>query len=320
MLHANSQICWATEPTSNRSVYTNEYMYKLGRYWSARFGAYPVLWTVAQEVDKNLYGRLTTIDLDLWKNMAKGVTENDAYHHPLTAHMEEVVDTDAGTSSWKNESFHTWWAIQWKGKMNNPSHIKSFWHYDEVKPCILYESGYEHLAVDAETALRQGFIAFQSGLFGYGYGANGIWNDLYNEDDMASFYHMPQQYLNWYEGVNLEGADLLSNWKTFYQSYNWWELEPRFDDKSWAEFYDTQNYAVSSIGNTLYLVYLWKNLDGPVGKLKRLQNNVAYIAQWYNPINDSYFSLGEVTSSNGEYTIPQKPNQDDWMFVLEEKR
>lgn len=317
LLHANSQICWVTDPPLHKTVFTKEYMYKLGRYWSARFGAYPVLWTIAQEVDRNLYGRLTTDDLELWINMAKGLTENDCYHHPLTAHME--TGTTANNSTWGHLDFHQWWAIQWKGKMEEHNRTLSFWNKTDVKPCILYESGYENFDADAMTSLRQGFIAFQSGLFGYGYGANGIWNDLYDENDWGTRYLMPEKYYHWYKGANLEGADLMQNLKSFYQSINWWKLEPRFDNKDWAEFPQTDRYALSSINNTLYLVYFWTELESSPGKLRKLKTDVPYIAKWYNPRDGKYQNIGECLSSNGEYIIPSLPTQGDWMFILEEK-
>lgn len=320
LLHANSQICWVTEPRQHKDVYSIDYMYNLGRYWSARYGAYPVLWTVAQEVDRNLYGSLTDKDLELWICMAKGLTENDSYKHPLTAHMENDGNMTANNSSWGDFDFHQWWAIQWKGAKNVPNRIKTFWYNSKNKPAILYESGYEHLEVDALISLRQGFLAFQSGLYGYGYGANGIWNDLYDNNDWGTRYKMPQKYIHWFNGVNLEGADLLSNLKTFYQSINWWELEPRFDNKDWVDFSNTDNYAVSSIDNTLYVVYLWTDLKTSAGKLKKLKVDEPYIAKWYNPSEGLYYDIGEFISNDGEYTIPPIPKSGDWILVLKEKQ
>ncbi len=46
LVHANAGITWAQDPAQN-AIFTEEYMAKLGRYWAARYGAYPVLWTVA---------------------------------------------------------------------------------------------------------------------------------------------------------------------------------------------------------------------------------------------------------------------------------
>ena len=55
LVNANSSICWALDPSEFREIYTEAYMAKLGKYWAARYGAYPVLWTIAQEIDKNMY-------------------------------------------------------------------------------------------------------------------------------------------------------------------------------------------------------------------------------------------------------------------------
>jgi len=43
LVNANSTIVWALDPSEFPAVYTEAYMSRLGRYWSARFGAYPVI-------------------------------------------------------------------------------------------------------------------------------------------------------------------------------------------------------------------------------------------------------------------------------------
>ena len=96
---------------------------------------------------------------------------------------------------------------------------KSFWNYSPAKPAILYESSYENFYTDAIGAVKAGYIAFQSGLYGYGYGANGVWNDLYDQlgPDCGTSYMLPEKFLRWYDGANLKGATLLKHIKKFYQ-------------------------------------------------------------------------------------------------------
>ena len=102
-------------------------------------------------------------------------------------------------------------------------------------------------------------------------------------------------------------------------SFSWWKLEPRYNDEKWGIFEGSGNYAFSSINNSLYLVYFWENLSPYIGILKKLKNNVSYVAKWYRPCDGSYLSIGEYKSTDGEFKIPDKPSQDDWMFILEEK-
>jgi len=55
LVHANAEICWVGDP-AGFPVFSEELMGRLAKYWIARYGAYPVIWTIAQEIDKNNYG------------------------------------------------------------------------------------------------------------------------------------------------------------------------------------------------------------------------------------------------------------------------
>lgn len=317
LLHANSQICWVGDPSQYRNKYTKEYMYQLGRYWSARYGAYPVLWTVAQEIDKNVYGNLSEQDTELWKSMAKGLTENDDYHHPLSAHMENVEYTNAVKSAWKDKEYHRWWAVQWKGAMTNYEQAKSFWDSTPTKPAILYESGYENLSATDTVALRQGFIAFQSGMFGYGYGANGVWNDIYEANDFGAGYGAKEKYIQWFAGMNLNGGGMSSRLKRFYEKIDWWMLEPRFKDEQWLSVKDMNHVTIASIDNTLYLCYFWGDTL-ETGTLKNLKTGENYEAKWYYPLRDEYVKIRDYHINGTELRIPDRTVREDVMFILKQ--
>lgn len=320
LVHANSQLFWVMEPV-NAPICTNSYMYKLGRYWAARYGAYPVLWTVAQEVDKDMNGRLDEQALVKWRSMSDGLTENDDYHHPLTAHMLNVVNTNTSNSWWGKLPYHSWWGVQWKGEMTDVDSPKNFWEYSHAKPAILYESAYENFSTDATGAVKAGYIAFQSGLYGYGYGANGIWNDLYSysddEYDCGTPYMLPERYVNWYEGANLEGASLLKFMREFYQENEWWKLTPRFDDTSWAEFADTRHTALASNDNERYVVLFFGN-GFETGVLKQLEDGMTYTVKWYNPMTGEYSLYGSIVAKNTQFLMPNKPNAGLWLLVVTE--
>ena len=58
LVNAEAMIVFTMDIPQNPQKYALDYMKLLGRYWAARYGAYPVLWTVAQEVDPHMYGEL----------------------------------------------------------------------------------------------------------------------------------------------------------------------------------------------------------------------------------------------------------------------
>ncbi len=320
LVNANSAFVWALDPV-NFPVYTEAYMARLGKYWCARYGAYPVLWTIAQEIDKNMYKRYDSITIKKWFAAAEAISSNDAYHHPLTAHMENTSATLASDSWWDKKPYHSWWAIQWQGWLNGDitKVAKDFWFHYPVKPSVIYESPYEDFWTDAKGARGVGYMAFQSGMYGYGYGANGVWNDLYSKDppDYGTDYEMPVRYVNWYDGANLPGAAQLSFLKKFYFSLPWWEMVPRFDDTSWAYFPDRGRSLLSTKDQEIYVVYFANHVHAS-GILKNM-SPVVYEASWYNPRNGEYTLIGDVKASNGSWVIPGKPDAEDWLLKVERK-
>jgi len=70
------------------------YLRRVGRYWAARYGAYPVLWTMGQETDGSYDGDAPDLDAK-WQTIAEALSRDDAYHHPLSAHTCNAVAASA---------------------------------------------------------------------------------------------------------------------------------------------------------------------------------------------------------------------------------
>jgi hypothetical protein len=316
LVNANSSICWALDPDEFPDAYSKTYMYKLGRYWAARYGAYPVLWTIAQEIDKNMYKKYDSASIEKWYAVAQAIDDNDGYHHPLTAHMENTDHTVASSSWWGKKSYHAWWSVQWQGQLDVKA-AKNFWLHETTKPSVLYETQYEGFWTDAKGAREAGYKAFQNGMFGYGYGANGVWNDLYskNPPDYGTDYEMPVRFISWYDGANLLGASQLIHLKNFYGSIQWWKLVPRFDDPIWSAFVDKNQSFVATINQETYAVYFTNRVPS-TGELKNLEKDKKYTAKWYNPRNGTYTPIETFSTANGTWTVPDKPDSDDWMLLV----
>ncbi|MBC7510150.1 MAG: DUF4038 domain-containing protein [Ferruginibacter sp.] len=319
LVNANSSICWALDPAEFPASYPEKYMYKLSRYWTARFGAFPVMWTIAQEIDKNMYKKYDSVTINKWFAVGKAIDDNDGYHHPLTAHMENTSHTRAADSWWGDKPYHNWWSIQWQAGINDDlfSVAKNFWNNKTAKPSVLYESAYEGFWTDAKGAREAGYKAFQNGIYGYGYGANGVWNDLYskNPPDYGTDYEMPVRYISWYDGANLPGAQQLSHLKKFYTAIDWWKLIPRFDDTAWSSFVDKNQSFIASEGQKTYVVY-FANKVPSTGELKNLLINKKYSAKWFNTRNGMYTNLKTFTTSTGNWMVPDKPDSEDWILLV----
>ena len=137
LVHANAEFFFSSQMTG-KLCGDNAALRRLSRYWVARFGAYPVMWTLAQEVDNDFYAeRSSSPPYDYrdnpWVRVAQFMHEADCYGHPLSAHQENAVHTSvtgkgvefetvhangggasvfaSDVTAWRTG--HNWWAVQW---------------------------------------------------------------------------------------------------------------------------------------------------------------------------------------------------------------
>lgn len=242
---------------------------KLSRYWVARYSAYPVMWTMAQEIDNDYFwqnangqGHLEWAYVNNpFRYVAEYVGKYDPYKHPLSAHMEHsgfsanntVADSgDPMTSSAFNDiKAHNWYAAQWKSTYNgkeveNIAKIgQNFW--DSSKISINYEGKYWMLATKDFGARAQGWGSLLSGMFGHGWGGQDAWFylDDYGEDAIG-YYGSSSDYLDklaveeiiattWSDSLYSDSAAQMGYMKTFFEETveDWWNLIPRFEDKNY---------------------------------------------------------------------------------------
>jgi Protein of unknown function (DUF4038)/Domain of unknown function (DUF5060)/Putative collagen-binding domain of a collagenase len=318
LVHANAEICWVGDP-AQFPIFTEAYMARLARYWVARYGAYPVIWTIAQEIDKNNYGAYDTTTINRWFAAAQSLVDNDSYRQPVMPHMENTDHTTQSNSWWSSKAFQSGWAVQWQGELTDIGIAKGFWYASPTKPAVLYESAYDHFWTDSRGALGAAYKAFQYGMYGYGYGANGIWNDIYSKPgepgDYGTAYEMPAHYFWWRDGADLPTGDKLAYFKQFYTSLEWWKLVPRFDDNAWGSFADASRSLLSSDGQETYVVFFFGS-ERPTGTLNQMETQSSYVARWFNPRDGTYENIGTITSKGGRWAIPDRPTAEDWVLLV----
>ena len=178
LVHANAQFFF---PTEMKAIEKDDaYLERLSRYWVARYSAYPVFWTLGQEVDDDFYGKFDRNN-NPYVKVCKWLYQYDPYRHPISAHQENaghVTRTGNGknvhASLFQNVPGHTWYAVQWSHPLNVPFNLsvpQNFWNDGQGKPAILYEGKYCYLWTQDFGARAQGWYAYLTGLYGYGYGA-----------------------------------------------------------------------------------------------------------------------------------------------------
>ncbi|MBR2861705.1 MAG: DUF4038 domain-containing protein [Clostridia bacterium] len=344
LVHAHAQVCF---PTFAWNLVDNDKALEvLARYWVARYGAYPVMWTLSQEIDNDFYfergdQQFMTYENNLWVKLAEYIHKYDAYNHPLTGHQEgasfttvtgeSTTDSRAdnnGASVFLSKEVtertgHSWWGAQWSISFLDVPRMhriaKEYWSSNKIG--VMYEGRYCNLWTKDYGARAQGWFAYLSGSFGYGYGAQDIWayksdySTAGNSFDGRDTVTVADKSINWPEAVELESGYQVGYMRQFFEKLEWWKLVPDFDTQNYFESYLGSHYVCATIGNEVYVAYLF-NTNTASGKLEKMDNSATYTIKWFNPRTNEYtlVSSNEKPSASG-YVIPEKPDTNDWVLI-----
>ena len=362
---SDSTACLKTsESVCNKAI--KEYIKLFGqllemltRYWVARYCAYPVMWTLAQECDNDMYDELHPGNLwwnyknNPWVTVAEYIHKYDPYQRPLSGHQESAIWTtitgegayfskksNGGRSVFADEDVsercgHSWWATQWKHPVYKLPHAlsaKEYWNSPKV--AINYEDFYCNLWTNNFGARSRAWISILSGLFGYGYGAADIWlykggfemdRDAVRMDGYSTI-TIAEKNIPWSESVELESAYQVGYMKNFFESFEWWRLVPDFDNKVYfCPEDDATLYACATVDNSIYVIYLYGN-DLKCGMVGNLEGEKEYSFRWYNPRTNEYkeevIIKANTTDLNGKpaYLITSKPDEEDWVALITKKQ
>jgi len=340
LVHANAMLVFPHELVAFERYDDKEYLKKLARYWAARYSAYPVLWTLGQEVDNDFYyvrgdQKRFTKETNPFVILGEALHENDAYKHPLTAHMEfNTTETGAGkdgtcvsTSAFRKAKGHNWYGIQWNKQMDTPLDFGVFKDASLNscgKACILYESRYDCLWTKHFGARAQGWFAYLNGLYGYGYGAIDIWlykstYDIENPtNDGVDIITPEDKQLPWSKSVEFETAYQVNYMREFLTKLCWWKLIPRFDSKTFFIPDGENYYSIASDERDTYVAYFYGR-DYKTGYLTNL-DDAKYTYRWFNPRNGEYGDKRTFEpDAHRMYHIEQKPDKNDWVLLVQKK-
>lgn len=344
LVHANAEFFFTgymTEALAN----DDEKLEYLSRYWVARFGAYPVMWTLAQECDNDFYyergeQKIYGKDTNPWVKIAKFITKYDAYKHPLSAHQENVVYTTVtgrgtdpavkrdyyGRSAFcglSEEYGHNWWAAQWSPSLDCQYYMevpKDYW--ESPKVAINYEGRYAYLWTKDFGSRAQGWISFLSGMYGYGYGAADLWRykSTYNMDSESSdgieTITVEDKNMLWSEAITLPSAYQMGYMKSFLETFDWWNLVPDFDSGEHFTADSGVYFAVATAGDRV-VIYLYDKTTNS-GTVKGLSKGT-YNVSWYNPSTGEYLDKKTVkVTSEGTIKL-ERPTCDDWVVSVSKK-
>ncbi len=350
MTHANAQFFFSTD-FEEKTMNDTEYLEIISRYWVARYGAYPVMWTLGQEIDNDMYyspdktSPIYSFKNNPWLKVAEFMHKYDAYNHPLTGHQEntgQTTVTGKGTGSsatgggislfvsreTTEKTGHDWWGAQWSPSLNsqiNDAAPKDYWASEKI--AVNYESRYCYLWTKDFGARAQGWISYLSGFMGYGYGAIDMWfykssyDTATDSSDGVETVTVADKQTPWSKAIEFESGYQVGYMREFFNTIEWWKLVPDFNDGNAFVADNGTIYTCASNGSDVYVVYLY-NQTTSSGTVCNLVQGATYTAKWFNPRTNEYTEIGSVTADttdkNGApaYTAPAKPDANDWVLLL----
>ncbi len=329
-VHANSQFGW---PTNLMDAYfggkiTDTELEKLSRYWVARYGAYPVMWTTTQEGDNDYYGErgdsAATPETNPWLKVFAYVQKHDAYDHPATCHQEEWSYTRVENSAFNKMEGYSWYAAQYNTPFKSApdwERLREYWNNPGSLPVVNYEGRYDHLWTGTYGARAQGWMAFMNGQVGYGYGVQPLWaiwasgtmsETWVGADEWGEF----EQDFTWLEALRTEAGEQVTYMKDYLSAYEWWRLTPCFD-RSYFFVPGRTPCVVSHIDSDLYIGYCYGtyNKKEQLGRLTAMKNG-DYEVTWFNCRTGEYEAPMTVTVTDGTYKLPARPADGDWAISV----
>ncbi|MGN6762630.1 MAG: apiosidase-like domain-containing protein [Leifsonia sp.] len=296
---------------------------RLARYVVARYGAYPVVWTLGGEVAG--YDAARRADrIAAWRDVALAIRDIDDYHHPISAHLTNERPI---AGYYQDEDWLTLTLNQLgHGDLDmDPSHWTEHLRRSPGRPLVEGESFYEGLISVEATGRRQvtdvmmrqvAYRAIQSGCCGYSYGAQGCWNAAWDQSEAESSWGS----LPWYEGVDLPGGQQLGYLRQLYESLPWTALRPADHaftaDSGINETFYPPSVAADDSTSTVVIHFGETYRPDEGGGLLQNLPQAAYRLEWFDPRTGERSTVAaEAAPVDGRLPVPPPPSPEDWVLV-----
>ena len=305
-----------------------EHQKHLARYIIARYGALPVVWTLSGEVAGYFPGKPRETAIKGWREVAKYVEKMDGYGTLQTAHYtnERPFADYYYDESWfdfvLNQAGHGDFPI-------NPSWYRAYRKEHGTKPFIEGESLYEYCSTLEENGTRLctdamlrrvAYMAVQTGGCGYTYGAQGIWDNIWEVSDINPDFNAFNKFgITWAKAIDGPGGAQMGYLKRFYEEHHFEEMvpyEPAEMEESISPFANKLAAATISRDKTRALIY-YGEMDGMSTPLAGLCDGI-YAISWFDPRTGQTEKAEIQVEVRGKSCImPKKPAAGDWVLIAE---
>ncbi len=300
-----------------------ERMKKHWRNLAARWGAYPVFWCVAGEVNLPYY--LTpgfpfqdAAQVTEWTKVARYLKEVDPFHRPLSIHPTGIgrLSARAAIDDVGLLDFDMLQTGHGDRSSLGPTVDTMRWSCSEepVMPVLNSEVCYEGILETCHDDVQRlmFWTSMLSGGAGHTYGANGIWQqnrqgEPYGKSPHGGTYGPTP----WDEAMNLPGSRQLGLAKRFLEQFPWHRFEPHPEWARYTKAFDDPfvvPYA-AGIPNEVCLAYVPEAREIVLG----LGTNGSYRASYFDPVSGDESDAGVVTGSD---SIRAPFGSHDWVLAL----
>lgn len=317
-----------------------ERMKKHWRYLVARYGALPVVWCAAGEVNLPYYlekgfprgGEKQTAD---WEGVIRYLRKINGLGRLVTVHPTGLPPL-SGRALYKDQGLLDFDMLQTGhgGQADLTPTIRTLRTSYKSKPTMPVVNGevcYEALLgrIPAEVVRLMFWTEMLSGAAGHTYGANDIWqlnrkDKPYGKSPHGGDYgHIP-----WDEAMKLPGSGQLGLAKRLLEKYPWHRFELHSEWATWQEAKgDAKNeflvpYA-AGVPGSIRIIYLPRPLAVTIHKM---ESDKRYTASYFDPISGERTEIGPAhPNDRGDWSLPpprshaQHGNEKvkDWVLLLE---
>jgi hypothetical protein len=304
------------------------------RYVMARYGALPVVWCMAGEVNLPYYlekgwPRGGEKQAAAWEEVIRYSRTINGFNRLITVHPTGIGPL-SGRMLYRDQTLLDFDMLQTGHGTREvlPPTIRTLRASYAAKPLMPVVNGevcYEALLgkIPAEIPRLMFWTNVLSGAAGHTYGANGIWQLNRREEPYGKSPHGGTYGpIPWDEAMRLPGSGQLGLAKALLMKLPWQQLKPHQEWATWAKEEGTAERSefqvpyTSGIPGKLRIIYA--PLSRPVSVLS-LEPASEYVARFFDPVSGAGSLVGPVRPDKARSwtVLPPRGTKTDWVLILE---
>jgi hypothetical protein len=299
------------------------------RYLIARYGAYPVIWTLSGETSLAYYSDLgeawshyRDVFRSQWSEVARYIKQTDPFQRLLTTHpgpgymvdrMPPIYDIDV-LDFIMVQSGHGGFNDLEKATRQLTEHLGQF----PDKPVLHGEVNFEGMRSESWEDVQR-FLFWSNmlmGAAGFSYGAEGIWQfntpeELFGASPEGNVWGN----VTWQTASHYRGSAQVGIGKRILDEFEWWKLRP---DPDLLETDETGIFApyAATMGENAVIVFLY-NFPTRYRQTNITSLKGAYRVTMHDPVTGEAHDYGMITpDEQGRWQIPRTPVMQSWVVVL----